>query len=153
MALVGFQYEPVSLDINEVCFEEEQDIPDTREKSRKSQSVTEWYRCGKWDIMHTNFEYLSCGEVEASEYFQLSDMRFDDRNMVSERVSTIVLKLYLTWTPAQILEHIIEFQNRIWDSRDSQNGVLRWRPQTNNTKKTFILNVAMVLNTSLWNNY
>ena len=26
MALVGFQYEPVSLDINKVCFEEEQDI-------------------------------------------------------------------------------------------------------------------------------
>ena len=47
MALVGFQYEPVSLDVNEVCFEEEQDIPNTREKSRKSQSVTEWYRCGK----------------------------------------------------------------------------------------------------------
>ena len=47
MALVGFQYEPVSLDVNEVCFEEEQDIPNTREKSRKSESVTEWFRCGK----------------------------------------------------------------------------------------------------------
>ena len=47
MALVGFQYELVSLHVNEVCFEEEQDIPNTREKSRKSQSVTEWYRCGK----------------------------------------------------------------------------------------------------------
>ena len=34
MALVGFQYEPVSLDVNEVFFEEEeeQDIPNTREK-------------------------------------------------------------------------------------------------------------------------
>ena len=41
MALVGFQYEPVSLDIAKVCFEEEQDIPNIREKSRKSQSVTE----------------------------------------------------------------------------------------------------------------
>ena len=40
MALVGFYYEPVSLDVNEVCFEE-QDIPNTREKPRKSQSVTE----------------------------------------------------------------------------------------------------------------
>ena len=41
MALVGFQYEPVSLDVSKVCFEEEQDISNTREKSRKSQSVTE----------------------------------------------------------------------------------------------------------------
>ena len=33
MALVGFQYEPVSLDLNEVFFEEEeQDIPTIREK-------------------------------------------------------------------------------------------------------------------------
>ena len=30
MASAGFQYEPVSLDVNEVCFEEEQDIPNTR---------------------------------------------------------------------------------------------------------------------------
>ena len=34
--LVGFQYEPVSLDVNKACFEE-QDIHNTREKSRKSQ--------------------------------------------------------------------------------------------------------------------
>ena len=47
MALVEFQYEPVSLDVNEVCFKKEQDIPYTREKSRKCQSVTEWCRCGK----------------------------------------------------------------------------------------------------------
>ena len=32
MALVGFQYEPVSLDVNKVCFEEEQDIPNMHEK-------------------------------------------------------------------------------------------------------------------------
>ena len=37
MALLGFQYLPVSLDVNEVCFEEELDIPNTREKLRKSQ--------------------------------------------------------------------------------------------------------------------
>ena len=37
ISLVGFQYEPVSLDVNEACFEEEQDIPNTCEKSRKSQ--------------------------------------------------------------------------------------------------------------------
>ena len=47
MALVRFQYEPVSLDMNGVCFEEEQDIPNTRQNSRKNQSVTEWCRCGK----------------------------------------------------------------------------------------------------------
>ena len=49
MALVGFRYEPVSLDVKEVCFEEEQeslDIPNTREKSRETESVTEWCRCG-----------------------------------------------------------------------------------------------------------
>ena len=45
--LVGFQYEPVTLDVNEVCFVEEQDIRNACEKSRKSQSVTEWCRCGK----------------------------------------------------------------------------------------------------------
>ena len=45
MALVGFHYEPVTLDVNEACFDEEQDIPNTREKSRKSQSITEWCRC------------------------------------------------------------------------------------------------------------
>ena len=46
MALVAFQYEHASLDLNEVGFEE-QAIPNTGEKSRKSQSVTGWCRCGK----------------------------------------------------------------------------------------------------------
>ena len=46
MALVGLQYAPVSLDINKVCFEE-QDIPNMREKSTKTQSITECCRCGK----------------------------------------------------------------------------------------------------------
>ena len=44
MTLVAFQYGPVNLE-NEVCFEEEQDIPNIREKSRKSKSVSEWCRC------------------------------------------------------------------------------------------------------------
>ena len=35
MALVGFHYEPVSLDVKKVCFEEEEDIPNTREKIKK----------------------------------------------------------------------------------------------------------------------
>ena len=68
MALEGFQYEPVapvSLDVNKVCFDEEQDIPNTREKSRKSQSVTEWCRCGKYGVMDTNVECLSCDEIQA----------------------------------------------------------------------------------------
>ena len=93
MPLVGLQYEPVSLGVNKVCFEE-QDIPNTLEKSR-SQVVTEWCRCKKWGAMHTNIKYLSCNKVEALGYFQLSDMRYDDRNMVNERVSKTVLQLYL----------------------------------------------------------
>ena len=113
MALVGFQYEPISLDVNELCFEEEHDIPDTREKLRKFQSATEWWRCGKWDVMRTNVEYLSCRKGEALGCFQLLNMKYDDRNMVTERVVTSVLQLYLIWTPAQIIEHIIEFQRRI----------------------------------------
>ena len=48
----------VSLDVNDVCFEEEQDIPNKHEKSRKSQSVLEWCICGKWGVtvMYTNVE-------------------------------------------------------------------------------------------------
>ena len=64
MALVGFQYKPISLDVNEVCFKEEQNIPNTREKSRKSsrtkkKNVTALCRCGKRGIINTNVEYLS----------------------------------------------------------------------------------------------
>ena len=51
MALVRFQHETVSLDVNEVCFDDEQDIPNTREKSRKIQTVAEWCRCGKCEVM------------------------------------------------------------------------------------------------------
>ena len=39
MALAWCQYEPVSLDVNEVCFEEEQDIPNTREKEEKIKAL------------------------------------------------------------------------------------------------------------------
>ena len=38
--------------------------------------------------MHTNVEYSSCGEVGGLGYFQLSDMRYDYRNKVIERLST-----------------------------------------------------------------
>ena len=47
ICLVGFQYEPISLDVNKVYFEEKQDILNTREKLEKGQSVTDWCRCGK----------------------------------------------------------------------------------------------------------
>ena len=104
--LVGFQCEPVDLDVNEVSFDEEQDIPNTHVKSRKCQSVSEWCRCGKFGIMDTNVECLSCGEVEAFGYSQLLNMRYDDRNAVTEIVSTTVLQLFIIWTPAQIMEHI-----------------------------------------------
>ena len=59
VVILGFQYEPISLDVKEVCFQQERDIPSTHEKSRKNQSVTKWCRC----IMHTDVEYLSCGEA------------------------------------------------------------------------------------------
>ena len=46
-----------------------------------------------WDAMHTNVECLGWGEVEALGYFQLSDMRYNDWNVVSERVSTTLFNL------------------------------------------------------------
>ena len=68
--------------------------------------------------MHTNVEYLSCDKVEALRYFQLSDLRYCDRNVVIERVSTTVLQLYLILTTAQILEsEILSLQQLLrWSS-------------------------------------
>ena len=43
--------------------------------------------------MDTNVEYLSCGKVETLGYFQLLDMRYSDRNVVTERASTTFLQL------------------------------------------------------------
>ena len=53
-----------------------------------------------WEIRSKaliNVEYLSCGEVETVGYFQLSDMKYDNRNVVTVRVrvSTTVVQLYL----------------------------------------------------------
>ena len=42
---------------------------------------------------------INC-KVEPLGYFQLLDILFDDRNAVTERVSTTFLQLYLIWTPA-----------------------------------------------------
>ena len=38
----------------------------------------------KGGVMLTNVKYLSYDEVEFLGYFQLSDMRYDDRNVVTE---------------------------------------------------------------------
>ena len=95
---------------------------------------------------------------EALGYFQWSIWD----SMIGMRLSKELVqqscKLYLTWTPAQILEH-----NRTSSIAGSKTPVTPkmeifvtwvdgWRPQTNFTK-SFILDVAMVLDTSLWNNY
>ena len=56
--------------------------------------------------MDTNVDCLSCSEVAGLGCFQLSDVRYDDRNAVNERVSKIVLQLHLIWTPAQILQKL-----------------------------------------------
>ena len=59
LSLCKIRYEPVSLDVNEVCFHEEEYISNTREKNQeKSQSVTEWCICGKSGVMNTNVECL-----------------------------------------------------------------------------------------------
>ena len=42
MDLVGFPYELVTFDVNEVCFDEGLNIPDADEKSRKSRRVNKW---------------------------------------------------------------------------------------------------------------
>ena len=39
----------------------------------------------------TNVEYLSCDKVVALEYFQLLDMRYDDKNMATGYNSPAVL--------------------------------------------------------------
>ena len=44
--------------------------------------------------MHTSVECLSCDEVEALGHFQLSDMRYENRNVVTERVIATVLKFH-----------------------------------------------------------
>ena len=72
---------------------------------------------------------------------------------------TTVPQLYLIWTPAQILEHVIEFTEAALKTHATLKMEFfvtladGWRSQTNNTKNTLILDAAMVLDTSLWNNY
>ena len=96
MALVGFHYEPASLDIDKLCFDKEQGIPNTREKSRKIKSVTEWCRYGECGVMGTNVECLSCAtKVKSLDTFNYLIMRYDDRHAVTKRVSTTALQFYL----------------------------------------------------------
>lgn len=68
---LGFHYEPESLDVNEICFDQEQVIPNTRQKSRISRSVTIWFRRAKCGAMDTNIERLSCGEVQDFDTFNI----------------------------------------------------------------------------------
>ena len=62
------------------------DIPNTDEKSTKSQSVTDWYRCGQCGAIDKNVGCFFCHEVDAVEYFELLGMRYDDMNAVTLRI-------------------------------------------------------------------
>ena len=84
MALLGLQYEPVSLNVKKVCYNEEHDISNTPEKSRKCEKDSKCCRCGTFRVMDTDVECLSCSQVEALGYFQLLDMRYHNRNAVAE---------------------------------------------------------------------
>ena len=66
------------------CFDEEQDIPNTSEKSRKNQSVTECCECGKCRVMDIYVECLSCSKVEVFGYFQLLD-RYHGKNAINSK--------------------------------------------------------------------
>ena len=95
-------------------------------------------------------------KLKSLGYFQLLAMRYDDRNVVAERISITVLQLYLIWTTVQILEHISSgwSKTRPTPTMDfSVTLVDSWRPQVNNTTKTTFLDAEMVLDTFLWNNY
>ena len=80
MDLAGFQYDPVSLDVNKVWFGEELHIPNMRENQEKVKSLL------NGAVTDTDFECLSCGKVEAVGYFQLSDMTYNDRNALTKKL-------------------------------------------------------------------
>ena len=44
--------------------------------------------------------------------FQLSDMRYDDRDVVTKGVTTTARQFYLIWAPEKILEHVVEIQRQ-----------------------------------------
>ena len=47
----------MSLDVKEVGFDEEQGISNTIEKSRKSQTITEWCKCGKCETFFLKLRF------------------------------------------------------------------------------------------------
>ena len=75
------------------------------------------------------------------------DMRYDDRNVIIKRVSTIVLELCLIWRPAQVLEKVIEIKTLAAPTIGFFVTLVDgWRSQTNATK-SFILDAEIVLDT------
>ena len=138
-----------------------QQQPDTSENSTKSQSVFEWRWCGKWDVCT---QMLCISVVTKLKLWDTFNYRIWDseRKKIwiwdNERVSSTVLQLCLIWTCPQILEQVREY--KLCRSKTAVTPKIKffvtlidvWRLQTNNTTKPFILDVAMVLDTSLWNN-
>ena len=59
-------------------------------------------------------------------------MRYDDTNVLNERVSATVLQIFLIWTPEHILEHVIEFQRWAQNCHDFWDGVF-WIINTTQT--------------------
>ena len=116
MSLVGFQYEHVSLDVNEVYFEQNKNrislIIHEKNQRKRYWKISSVNVTRSAVSLMKNFLFCAVG-VEALGYFQLSNRRYDDGDMVTERVRTRVLQLYLILTPKQILEHVVEYQRRI----------------------------------------
>ena len=56
--MLDSKYKSESLDIKDAYFDEELDITNTHEESRKNQTVSEWCwcRCGKFVVMDINVE-------------------------------------------------------------------------------------------------
>ena len=52
----------------------------------RNRSDTEWYRCGKCVEMDKNVEYLRWHKVKGMEYFELLHLKYDDTNIVNQRV-------------------------------------------------------------------
>ena len=62
------------------------DVLNTYEESTKTQSVPEWYRCGKCRAMDKNLECLYCHRLKAIKYYGLLVMRYSATNAVTQRV-------------------------------------------------------------------
>ena len=63
MALVGFRFEPVSLDVNK-CVLKKNRISLIRVKNQeKVKALLNGANVENETVMHTNVEYVSCGEI------------------------------------------------------------------------------------------